>query len=86
MIVVTKRLILSGYLYKKDNHGLYKHFKFSRPTSGKKGQKLLTSLCQKQSCVLNRISKNQKEKIGGCRFVNNKSITKQLLMKSRQKR
>jgi hypothetical protein len=43
---------------------------------------LLSSLLINQSCIVNRIHKKHKEKIGGYRFLNNKKITENMLMES----
>ena len=46
---------------------------------------MLSSLIKSQSCIVNRIHDKHKEKIGGYRFLNNKRITEDMLMKSLQK-
>jgi len=82
---ISNREVLEyRYLQKQITHGFYRHIQFSRQASGKKGQKLLNSLNQKQSCILNQIHPKQKDKIGGYRFINNDRVTEQLLINSLQ--
>ena len=83
-IIDARQNVIFRYLQKKVNNGFYRHYQFPRQTSGKKGQKLLNSLIEKQSCILNQINKEQKNKVGGYRFINNKKVTEQLLMNSLQ--
>lgn len=69
---------------KKNNYGFHKHFKFARQTSGKKGRKLLNSLQENQSCIVNRNCSTHRERTAGYRFLNNPRVTEKDLVKSLQ--
>jgi Transposase DDE domain len=71
-------------IVKNNSHGFYMYVKYSRPTSGKKGQKLLHSLEKNHSSIINRTHSTHTEKIGGYRFLNNPRITEPMLVKSLQ--
>lgn len=67
---------------KNNYHGIYRYDNFSRPTSGKKGQKLLLSLEKNHNSIVNRQYSTHREKTGGYRFLNNPRITEPLLIES----
>ena len=69
---------------KNKYHGFYRYDKFSRSTSGKKGQKLLLSLSKNSCSIVNRANPTHKERIGGYRFLNNKRVTDINLVESLQ--
>ena len=66
------------------HHGFSQSDYFTRPSSGKKGQKLLLSLEQRNSSIVNRHYSTHHEKTGGYRFLNNNRVTESLLVKSLQ--
>lgn len=71
-------------IVKNNSHGFYMYVKYSRPASGKKGQKLLHSLEKKSSSIINHAHSVHRDIIGGYRFLNNSRITEPMLVKSLQ--
>lgn len=67
-------------IVKNNSHGFHQHVKFTRPPSGKKGQKLLLSLSSNHSSIVNRSHSTLREKTGGYRFLNNSRITEAKLI------
>jgi len=71
-------------IVKNNSHEFYKYVNITRPTSGKKGRKLLLSLEGNHTSIINRQYSIHRDRIGGYRFLNNPRITESILIESLQ--
>jgi hypothetical protein len=71
-------------LLQKKRNEIHRLYKFTRPTSGKKGLQIITTIEQTQLSIVNKSTPIFREKIGAYRFLNNEKIRPLELIKSLQ--
>jgi hypothetical protein len=82
--MMMRRNAINSESCKNKRHELYRFFEFARPTSGKKGLHIASTLAQTQQSIVNKANPTLREKIATYRFLNNEKVSPLELIKSLQ--